>query len=120
MAPMLHDEEEKAALDGLVYALTRVREVDPEMPAQTLYALLEIVKNPGMSSAELNTKLGMSSAGVSRVVSRLTEWKDTKVTPKVPGLDFITRTENLMDRRHKILEPTAKGLAFVRKLIKKL
>jgi DNA-binding MarR family transcriptional regulator len=119
MAPMLHDEQEKAALDGLVYALTRVREVDPEMPAQTLYALLEIVKNPGMSSAELNVKLGMSSAGVSRVVSRLTEWKDTK-EPKVPGLDFITRTENLMDRRHKILEPTAKGLAFVRKLIRKL
>lgn len=110
------NNDDKAALEGLLHTVTKVREADPEMPAQTLYALLEVVKNQSMTIGELQNKLGMSSAGASRVVSRLTEWE----RPNVPGLDFVSRTENLMDRRNKVVEPTAKGLAFVRKLLRKL
>ncbi|WP_296320846.1 winged helix-turn-helix transcriptional regulator [Reyranella sp.] len=115
MALELNDDD-KVSLDGLIRTVMTVRETDPEMPAQTLYALLEIVKNPGITMIELQNKLNMSSAGTSRVVSRLSQIEK----PNVPGLDFVLRSENLMDRRNKIVQPTPKGLAFVRKLLRKL
>lgn len=109
------NEDDKMALEGLLRTVVRVREADPEMPAQTLYAMLEIAKSPGLTMIELQNKLSMSSAGTSRVVSRLVETE----RPGVPGLGFVTRSENLSDRRNKIVQPTAKGLAFIRRLIRK-
>lgn len=110
------NEDDKTSLEGLIRTVITVREADPEMPAQTLYALLEIAKSPGLTMSELQSKLGMSSAGTSRVVSRLVEME----RPNVPGLGFVIRSENLADRRNKIVQPTPKGLAFVRKLLRRL
>lgn len=108
------DKNEKAALSGLRAVVNASREVDPEMPAQTLLAILEIANDPGMTMKDLQDKLGLSSAATSRIISRLSEWE----RHGTPGLNYIDRRHNPMDRRYQIVSPTPKGLAFVRKLVK--
>lgn len=108
------DGTERQGLEHLIRTLMRVREVDAEMPAQTLYALLEIVKRPGITMIDLQRLLGMSSAGTSRIVSRLVDVE----RPGVPGLGFARRTENSADRRNKVVHPTPQGIAFVRRIMR--
>jgi uncharacterized membrane protein len=69
------DKSEKPTLAGLRGVVTAAREVDPEMPAQTLLALLEVANEPGITMKDLQDRLGLSSAATSRVISRLSEWE---------------------------------------------
>lgn len=107
------DKTEKAAIAGLRGAMLAVRDVDPEMPAQTLQTLLEVAMEPGITMADLQKRIDLSSAAMSRIISRLSEWKKHQV----PGLNFLQAQPNPMDRRYVIVHPTAKGLAFVRKIV---
>lgn len=106
-------QNEKSALTSLRGVLAHVREVDPEMPAQTLLTLLEVADKPGITMRDLQDRLGLSSAAVSRIISRLSEWEKHEV----PGLNYVDRRSNPVDRRYQIVEPTAKGLSFIRKVL---
>lgn len=113
------EKNERPALTALRGVIRTVRDdADAEMPAQTLMALLEIADDPGLTMKELETRLGLTTASVSRLVSRLSEWKSEKTGAKEPGLNFVVRRPNPNDRRYQIVNLTPKGLSFVRKLTK--
>lgn len=115
------DKTELPALTALRGVIRTVRdEADAEMPAQTLMALLEVANDPGLTMKELEARLGLTTASVSRLVSRLSEWKSEKIGAKEPGLNFLTRRSNPNDRRYQIVNLTPKGLSFVRKLTRAL
>jgi DNA-binding MarR family transcriptional regulator len=114
MATLEMEKSEKPMLAGLRGVITAAREVDPEMPAQTLLALLEVANEPGMTMKDLQEKLGLSSAATSRVISRLSEWEKHGVA----GLNYIDRRHNPHDRRYQIVSLTPKGMSFIRKLLK--
>jgi DNA-binding MarR family transcriptional regulator len=107
------DRAEKSTLGGLRAVLTVAREVDPEMPAQTLLTMLEVAYDPDISMADLQQRMGLSSAAMSRIISRLSEWEKHEV----PGLNYVVSRKAPTDRRFVLVTPTPRGLTFVRKLV---
>jgi DNA-binding MarR family transcriptional regulator len=110
------ERAERVTLAKFIAAIKAVREIDSEMPAQTLQALLEVALEPGIEQKELERKMGVSSATSSRIVSRLSEWE----RHEVPGKNLLASRKNPLDRRYMVVEPTAKGLAAVRKILSQL
>lgn len=99
----------------LASAIRVVREeIDTEMPAQTLQAFLEVLIEPGIAQRDLELKLGVTSATASRIISRLSQWE----RHNVPGKDVLSSRKNPLDRRYMICEPTAKGIAAARKIVR--
>ena len=107
------EEGERRTLHGLQAAVGVIRKEDKEMPAQTLAVLLEVVNNPGITMKDLETKMELSTAATSRIISRLSQWEKHEV----PGHNFVEARKNPLDRRYMVVEPTAKGMAFVRRLV---
>jgi DNA-binding MarR family transcriptional regulator len=109
------DKTERAALAKVIGIIRAVREeIDPELPAQTLQALLEVAFEPGIAQKDLERKMGVASTTASRIVSRLSEWE----RHEVPGKDLLVSRKNPLDRRYMVVEPTSKGIDAVRKIIK--
>lgn len=90
-----------------------VRGVDPEMPAQTLAALVYIGRNPGCSQQDLYRALDLSSSTATRITARLGEWERYNR----PGLNFIRAEVNLQDRRFRRLYLTNAGQRFLLSLV---
>lgn len=111
MAQQLTDDE-RVALQGIRALLNTVRKEDPEMPAQTLLAFVEIALEPNISMADLRARLDVASSTSTRIVYRLTEWE----RHKKPGRDWVVKRPDPMDRRFELVEPNAKGMGFARKL----
>jgi DNA-binding MarR family transcriptional regulator len=109
-------KQEATSLRTILAALDVIRAVDPEMPAQTLQALMEVVNDPGIVQNDLQKKLSLSTAATSRIVARLSEWK----RHQEPGLNFVEARPNPLDRRFALVYPTARGMTFARKLIASL
>jgi DNA-binding MarR family transcriptional regulator len=101
----------------LIAVMHKVRELDPEMPAQTLLALLEISSHENFSQQDLREALNVASSTSARIAARLSEWERF---PKQPGLSLVNNEINPMDRRLRLISLSAKGKAFVNSLLKEL
>ncbi len=101
----------------LANVLHKVRELDPEMPAQTLLAVLLIATNESFSQQDLRDALGVASSTSARISARLSEWEKF---PNQPGLSLVKSEINPVDRRLRLLSLSAKGKAFVASVLKEL
>jgi len=111
-------EIELSKARALSAVMDAVREIDPEMPAQTLAALITIFANPPrITMSDLQTKIGLSDASCSRVVTRLSEWEKYKTKP---GKDFVSRYPNPEDRRYQLVELKPKGAEAVRRILNRM
>jgi DNA-binding MarR family transcriptional regulator len=114
-----------AAVTGagrLASALTTARaELGPEVELQNVLTLLLVAANPGIGMADLQRELALSSAAMSRNVSKLTgdgyKVAGGKVTE---GLELVAAFENPLDRRAKMVRLTPKGRTLVNKMVRHL
>lgn len=93
-------------------ALEVMRQLDAEMPAQTISTFLAVVEEPGIPIPKLAEKLGLSQSSSSRNVAALSKWQKFNV----PGHDLVEAEPNPEDRRFKIVKLTRKGERLAEKL----
>lgn len=93
--------------------LSRLREVDPDMPMAQAYCLLLIAADEGLSLKELATRANIGMASASRYVSAF------GVPPRSgsKGLGLVTAREDPLERRKKIIKLTPKGKATINNLL---
>lgn len=102
----------------LTLLVNKIREVDPEMPAQTLAFILAAYAGDGdVTQNTVGDRLGLSSSAMARIAARTGEWEKY---PSVPGLKFVTSEPDPYDRRFRKLAMTEKGKRFVEDLLKTL
>lgn len=106
------ENSEKAALLRLRAVLDVVRDVNPEMPAQTLQALVLVALEPNISMSDLEKRLGVSSAATSRIIARLSEWE----RHEVPGRNWLEQRMNPLDRRYRVVELKPKGMTLMKRI----
>ena len=99
-------------LDGLAAAIEAFRELDQEMPAQTILTFLLVAQNPGIKVGELVERLGIAQSSTSRNVAYLSKWRAFEEE----GHDLIEAVEDPRDRRTKTVNLTAKGKRLAEKL----
>jgi DNA-binding MarR family transcriptional regulator len=102
---------------ALARVLSKIRELDPEMPAQSILALLLIASKDNYTQQDLRDDMGIVSSTSARIAARLGEWEKF---PNQPGLGLVNNETNPADRRTRILSLTARGKAFVASLLKEL
>ncbi len=112
---MQRSPKETAAKLARVFA--KIRELDPEMPAQSVMALVLIASKDNYTQQDLRDDMGIVSSTSARIAARLGEWEKF---PNQPGLGLVNNETNPADRRTRILSLTAKGKAFVAGLLKEL
>ena len=97
--------------EGLGF-LSKLREIDSDMPMAQAHCLLLIAQNEGLSLKELADRAGVGMASASRYVSNFSK----PVAQGRKGLGLVIATEDPMERRKKIIELTPKGRAFIETL----
>ena len=104
--------EDVAGLEGLAAAIKVFRELDAEMPAQTILTFLLVAQNPGIKVGELVTRLDIAQSSTSRNVAYLSKWRAFEEE----GHDLIEAVEDPKDRRTKVVNLTAKGKRLAEKV----
>lgn len=87
-------------------------EVGTDVQVTAIMTFLMIAQRGACNQKDIEHDLGISNAAASRNVSY---WSDVRFDKK-PGLDFIQRTEDKSDRRHKIISLNSKGRAFMERI----
>lgn len=100
-------------LDRFIGLCKVIREVDAQLPAQSLHVLFCIARNPGITMQGIaeNTGLGLSS--VSRNIMALGQWHRAGK----PGYNLVEAVDDPVERRRKIVFLTQRGREFVRDLL---
>lgn len=89
----------------LISLIEEFRKLDTEMQAQQMLIFLIVMRNPDIGMRDLEDKVGLSGASVSRNVAAM-----SKVHRKGrPGHDLVEAYEDPEDRRYKKVKPTHKG-----------
>jgi DNA-binding MarR family transcriptional regulator len=96
--------------EGLQF-LSKLREIDSDMPMAQAHCLLLIAKNEGLSLKELADRADVGMASASRYISKF-----SKPMSGRKGLGLVIATEDPLERRKKIIELTPKGRAFIETL----
>jgi DNA-binding MarR family transcriptional regulator len=97
-----------------IYAILLLfREQDGEMPVQQQLVLCHIALNEGTTQRDLCQALDMAVSSASRNIAALSEVHRLGK----PGLGLITWSEDLNDRRSKLLTLTPKGRAFMHRIL---
>lgn len=79
--------------------------VDPELPAQTLIALLTVARKPGCRVTDVAAEQVMTLSAASRSISNLSSWRSADR----PGHGLVEMVENRENRREKLLYLTPSG-----------
>lgn len=102
----------KAVGKGLTL-FDEIRNLDPEMQAQTITIFLHVVAQPGIAMRELEKLTGLPSSSISRNVAAM-----TKVHRRGRlGLDILVSKESPEDRRSKLVFMTPKGHRIAKRLV---
>ena len=98
---------------GISRALGALREElkYSDMPAQMIQILLEVAAIGEVTQQDLEAKVGISRAAISRFLSILSVGK-----PGKPGLRLVESFEDPEYRRRKIVRVTARGKAAVSRM----
>lgn len=104
----------EGALARMIGMLEEVQRLDREMPAHTLMAFLLVASagQAGITQNELQQKLGMSGAAVSRNVAFLSKPRGIGL----PGHGLVDSDIDPENRRHRRLTLTPKGERLAEKL----
>ena len=97
------------ALRRVLALIEAFRELDPEMPAQTIATFITIGLSPGITPKEIEDQLGISRSASSRNVSILSN--RTREGEKTHGL--VEYRQDPKDFRRKELHPTKLGLKLL-------
>ena len=102
------------AVDRLVKTVNYLRSLDSSMSLFQLEAFLMVAsRHPeGISMRDVESRMDVTNATLSRVMSNWSEWK----RPDVPGMDMIKIEIDPRDRRYRIATLTPKGIAVSEKL----
>lgn len=98
----------------LANALELFASIDPELQIQTMRVYLFVAIKGSCNQKDVEIGLKMSNPSASRNVSY---WTDLRFDKKA-GKDFISRHDDVSDRRHKVLMLTKKGKEFYEKVKK--
>lgn len=100
---------EKQTVRRLARCISEIRELHPEIQAQTFHVLLEVAIQPGITMSQLLKKTSLSQSSCSRNVSLLA---DTDRHGN-PGLGLVEAKEDPIERRRKIVTLTLKGQELI-------
>jgi DNA-binding MarR family transcriptional regulator len=103
-APVVSD----ASIRKLLAVLEQFRELDPEMPSQTISAFLTIALNPGFTVREVEHALGLSVSASSRNVAILSPRSVVRGREQ-PGLGLVEYRLDPEDARRKEIHLTKDG-----------
>lgn len=98
----------------LLEVVAIIREVDSELPIQTVHTFLLIAQNPGITAVDIAARSGLTRASASRNVRRLS--RKHKGNPK--GLNLVIARENAEDSREKLLHVSPFGTKILERLRK--
>lgn len=95
-------------LSRAILFIEEFRKIDPDISAPVALVLLHIARKPGITNRELGQLLGMAKSTTSRHIEFLS---------KELGKGLITYSEDLQDRRYKVIKLTPEGERVVRSLL---
>lgn len=84
-----------------------------DMPAQMIQIFLEVAAPGEIGQNELEEKVGISKAAISRFLGILSEG-----TPSKPGLQLLQSYEDPYDRRWKRVRVTTRGRKVAARVVK--
>jgi DNA-binding MarR family transcriptional regulator len=100
-------------LQQFAAAISVMREIDPEIQAQTLAVFLEVSQHPhGILQRDLEAAAGISQSSVSRNIALLSHTQ----RQGRPGYDLLVSFEDPAERRRKLVRLTPKGERYAGKL----
>lgn len=107
-------ENGRGLLKGLHF-LRLLRQLAADMPMQQAEILLQIASNPkGAPMSELEKKIGISQASVSRNIAALSRFHRLGK----PGLGLVEAVIDPREPRRRLVFLTAEGKVFITKLIR--
>src|SRR4029078_1346945 len=105
-------DDQKAVLTGLLKSLEPFFELNSTMPLQYVTAFLEVAANEGQTVTEYAKKLGISPSLMTRHLADLSKVNRCQEA----GYDLVVAKRDVMDRRTKRNQLTAKGQHLVGQL----
>jgi DNA-binding MarR family transcriptional regulator len=103
----------KNPIEQFAKALDIMREVDPEIQAQTIAVFLEVARHPqGIRMQDVAKAVGISQSSISRNVAAMSH---THRLGK-PGHNLVVAFEDPAERRRKLVRLTDKGMRYMGKL----
>lgn len=109
-------DEDRLTGRKVLALLSRLRDLDNDMPVQQTVVLLWVALNEGRTQRELRDQLVMPSSTASRSLAALSKVHRLGK----PGLGLIDFFEDPEDRRAKQLFLTAKGKATIDRMLRDL
>jgi DNA-binding MarR family transcriptional regulator len=106
-------DDEKIVLISLLKALKPFRELDPTMPLQYVTAFLQVAIKEGQTVSEYAHMLGTSQSLMTRHLADIGSINRYHEA----GYNLIEAKTDLMDRRNKRNQLTAKGQRLVGQLL---
>jgi DNA-binding MarR family transcriptional regulator len=107
------ETDRATVLGGFRRGLEHLRQIDPEVPSQTLVLLLLVAVKGSMTMPEIAKALDMSSSAVTRNVFSLT--KNGLYGKK--GFPLLESFESPEDRRYRVVELTPHGRRMIDTLV---
>ncbi|MEP2945144.1 MAG: helix-turn-helix domain-containing protein [Lentilitoribacter sp.] len=92
-------------LTRAILLIEEFRKMDLEMQAQQMLLFLMVMEKPDIGMREIEERIGLSGASVSRNVAALSKLH----RKNRPGHDLLEAYEDPDDRRYKKVRPTHKG-----------
>lgn len=99
-----------------IKALQILRKDDEQLPMQTACVFCTIAMQPGITSAEIADRVGVSQSSVSRNTAALGKWHRFGD----PGLDLVEAHEDPRERRRKVHFLTPKGRSRIIEVLEQL
>jgi len=100
-------------LHKITRALEMLRTIDPDMAINAALTLLYARDSENYpTQGDIEKRMGVSNAAMSRNVSYWSEFKK----PGVPGKDYIEQRIDPMDRRTRVLKVKPAGRLFLTQL----
>lgn len=112
-------DDSAAALGRLIQVIEELRKLDPKMDLGQVLTLLLIAQKPGIRTAELLKRTGLSTSTLSRQVIMMSErnFQNTPDGKVIHGLDLVTQLTDPLDTRGKLAATTRRGSTLVQKLV---
>ena len=110
---MARGPSDTALIGNLMDVLDLFRDLDSEMPVQTIMTFLLICQQEDISLREISRQLDMSQSAASRNIGVFTDW----TWLKREGHRLIKFTPDPMDMRRKRISITAQGVKFRQRLL---
>ncbi len=92
-------------LKNLASAVEEFRRLDDDVPTRVLTTFLLIADAPGTGMSDIQRRMGVNQAAISRQVSHLMEWR----SPRTPGLNLVRTEIDPNNRKFRLCFLTPKG-----------